>query len=112
MIPTESKISRAQSVVAYHNEAMRIAQKAMTANPDKKRELSSRACRLEAIAAEMASKQPSKAVLFRSAAWLAIDAEDYPLSLELAAKKGLRGVRHDEIRHELIDVIKKAANLL
>lgn len=103
----------------HHNKAMELVAQVIVLRrkrlriPDGKKiqQLSIEAWQHESNAAILATAQPTKAILFRSAATLAMDAGDLPIALELAAK-GLRGVEHDEIRCELIDVIKKAAQKL
>jgi hypothetical protein len=62
------------------------------------------AARAEASAAGFCDEEPSRAVLFRSAAWLALDAGDARRAARLA-RKGLEGVRHAEIETELREVL-------
>ena len=82
-----------------HNTAMFLAEQAQ--------EFTRRACKLEEQAALRAYEEPSRSVLFRSAAELAL-AADWPAKSALLAKEGLRGTPPNEIKKELRGVLSRA----
>jgi hypothetical protein len=65
------------------------------------------ASQAEAAAAELCTEEPSRAVLYRSAATMALQAGDRARA-EALARKGLEGVVHEEIADELREVLEKA----
>ncbi len=87
-----------------HNQAMDLAEQAMV-DPEsplnKSRYL--KAARLESEAAANFNKEPTRGVLYRSAAWLSANAGDYKSAI-MHAESGLEGTPPPEIAEELIEV--------
>lgn len=99
------------SVRQLHSEAMSLAQQAFLAREKgshkQAEELSKQAFRLESDAAEQlereANAEPTRSVLYRSAASLAIQAKEFSEAQRLVAK-GLAGYPPPEIEEELKDL--------
>lgn len=51
--------------------------------------------------------EPTRAILYRSAGWIAVNRGYYAEGIE-CAKEGLKGVIHPEIRQELVDLWNEA----
>lgn len=72
-----------------HHDAMALVEDALAArrrgDHERARELFAEALHLELAAAQHVSTQPSRSILFRSAAWLALEAEDASEAERLAA---------------------------
>lgn len=60
--------------------------------------------------AQRPEHEPSRAILYRSAAWLAVRAERYADAIQ-CAEAGLAGVIHTDIRAELEEVLEEARRL-
>lgn len=98
----------------HHDRAMHLASLADSEpDSDKRRELFLLASHNEHTAAEYAgSVEPSRSVLYRSAAWLALNGKRPEKALKLAGC-GLNGDEVPaEIRDELIEVAKAAMSEL
>lgn len=101
------------SVRELHDKAMKLAQLAMVArhSQDFKRaeQLARQAYEYEAQAAELIplaeSSEPTRSVLYRSAAWLAYQCKEFTVALKLI-QKGLSGFPPPEIEQELKDLLK------
>lgn len=97
------------TVTEKHREAMAIAEEAdriKAANPTGAKHAYVRAFALEVDAASEVKAQPSRAILYRSAAWLAMNA-GLAVTAKLTATAGLEGA-HPEIAAELREVIAAA----
>jgi hypothetical protein len=109
------------SVRELHDKAMELADYSFIAKHNGKEEdairYASEACIYETMAANsierLESSEPTRSILYRSAAWLAYNAKDYEMARDLA-KEGLKGFPPPEIREELLDVLWQAGmqNLL
>jgi len=98
--------------IALHQEAMEFAQQAMAARDqgraqklfrsafEKEREAA------EALAGEL-RQEPTRAILFRSAATLALDCGDLA-EAERLARKGLAGEPPEEQRRELEEILARS----
>lgn len=99
------------SVREYHNEAIRYAQLASAAlqngNKQKHKELVQRAMRLETQAADLVpdkkSAEPTRSILYRSAASFAYQASEYQ-EAERLVFKGLSGYPPLQIKQQLLDI--------
>lgn len=87
-----------------HNAAMALADDAEAlrreGNADMARATFADAYDLERQAADAADEEPSRGILYRSAAWLALDAGRADLAAD-AVTAGLRGKPHPDIAAEL-----------
>lgn len=110
--PLEPGTSRAQRL---HHDAMSLADMAdaerRRGDTSQSRLLLLGASALEARAAEISTLEPTRSVLFRSAASLAYSAGDYHEALDLA-DEGLAGSPPSEIADELHDVRNAAKDAL
>lgn len=74
-------------------------------------DLAARAFDLEREAAQLVPasdrSEPTRSILYRSAAWLGIQAGRYAEAVE-CAEAGLEGVKHGDIRAELYDALAAA----
>lgn len=103
-----------RTVRQLHDEAMQLAQLALVAQHtgeiDRAVELSRRAYNLETKAASLvpdeASSEPTKSILYRSAASLALNCGEIREAERLAAI-GLIGNPPDRVAGELRDLLKK-----
>jgi hypothetical protein len=101
------------SVRELHDKAMAFADDAIIAkrNGDSEyaRQLFHQAYTCESGAASLleptADHEPTRSILYRSAAWLAFNAGDYHMANYLATE-GLKGVVPNEIRLELNEVLE------
>lgn len=107
------------SVRQLHDRAMQRAQEMdlltrRHAAPARIRRVACVAFWLERCAAQQLpvdpACEPSRAILYRSAAWLAVRAGKYAEAL-VCARAGLAGVIHDDIRAELEEVFEEAERL-
>lgn len=97
-----------------HNQAMRLAQLALVARNsnelEKAESLASDAWKLEADAADIVTEdqasEPTRSILYRSAASLAFQAKEYPIAQRLIAK-GLAGYPPPTIEQELHDLYEQ-----
>src|SRR3712207_2893391 len=95
------------SVRSLHDEAMELSQQALVARNagDVRRaeELARQACALEAQAAELVPEgkgsEPTRSILYRSAASLAYQCKEYRMAQQLVAK-GLAGYPPPRIEQE------------
>lgn len=107
-----------KSVNSLHNDAMRAAEQATVARQDgdleRADELVQQALAHEREAAYLLlderDKEPSRSVLFRSAASLALDCEKWS-EAEKLAKVGLDGNPPEQIAEELNDVLERVYKL-
>jgi hypothetical protein len=103
-----------RTVRDLHHEAMELTQQAMierhSGHPERARELSRRAYQLEAEAAELVpygqASEPTRSILYRSAASLAYQCEELEATQRLAAK-GLSGYPAADVRAELSDLLAR-----
>lgn len=102
------------TVRELHHQAMELAENIIVKrhNGEDFKDDASRAFDLERQAAQMIvlggeRAEPSRSILYRSAAWLAVNAERYAEAVE-CAEEGLKGVVHSNVRRELEDVRKIA----
>lgn len=99
------------SVREYHNEAIRVAQLAMAAlhkgNEETHKQLMQRAMRFETNAADLVpdekSAEPTRAILYRSAASFAYQAGEYQ-EAERLTFKGLSGYPPAHVKQQLLEV--------
>lgn len=101
----------AKQVRLFHDQAMELAQEAcMETDPAKARKLNEAAFVNERKAAELLKEEyelePSRSVLYRSAATLAVRCENFS-EAERLAQAGLSGNPPSGIAHELRDVLKQ-----
>lgn len=101
----------AKQVRRFHDQAMELAQEAyVEKDPAKARELHEAAFANERKAAELLREEyalePSRSVLYRSAATLAMRCENFS-EAERLARAGLSGNPPGGIAHELRDVLKQ-----
>jgi hypothetical protein len=99
-----------EHAAALHEAAMDLADQAFLAkNPSRSRELFRSALEKEREAAEVWAKisgqEPTRSVLYRSAAALAVDCEEYG-EAELLIKRGLTGNPPDDIAEELKELLE------
>ncbi len=88
-------------------------------NPDvrkdkkKVKELNKKAFILERECAEAIpiGKEPTRSVLYRSAGWLAMGAEQYEDAL-MMAEEGLKGSIHSDLKEELLELKIEAEKLI
>lgn len=100
------------SVREFHDKAMVFAQKAMLekrkGNPEYAKQLFHQAYTCETGAADLLERseqsEPSRGILYRSAAWLAVQADDLNMATYLA-NRGLNGYVSGEIKAELEAVL-------
>lgn len=98
-----------QTSAALHGQAMRLWEAGNAAPGICRRMAFRRAFRLEARAAQLEGERPSSGILWRSAAWIALDA-DNPTGAAWAALHGL-GMPFDlpnRVRCELVQVLRLA----
>jgi hypothetical protein len=99
------------AIIVTHERAMRLADKALEAKrggfDTRAKSISKDAAREEEMAAAMSPFGLSRSVLFRSAAWLALDAGESAWANALAVS-GLVHCPAAEIRDELLEVQKAA----
>lgn len=93
------------SIRDLHHRAMEHVDEAVALRRTKKdsrnvKRLFTRAFLLERLAASWARKEPSRSILYRSAAWMAIEAQRYA-DAEACARAGLEGSPSGEFRDEL-----------
>ena len=100
-----------QGINKLHDDAMVLCDQAMEA---RRHGLATKAIRIfrvalgwEKIAAMSASIEPTRSVLFRSAAEIALDCQD-PAEASRLARMGFDGNPPPEIVEELLDVLKRA----
>lgn len=97
-----------------HDKAMRLAQLAMVARHKRKWDeaeaLAREACEYESQAADLVpheeASEPTRSILYRSAAWLAYDAKEFQKTRCLIAT-GLAGHPSPRIETELTDLLAK-----
>jgi hypothetical protein len=98
------------SIRDIHRQAMEIADEAFMAKRlgelDRAKNLFRQAFELEFSIAQQATTEPSRSVLLRSAAILALHAENYR-EAERVAAMGLSGNPPEEIANELRDVLEQ-----
>jgi hypothetical protein len=102
------------TVRELHRQAMELAQNA-TFLPEvssrESRELLQRALELESQAAAMVDKvqssEPTRSILYRSAASLAIQAQDYEAAIRLSSE-GMAGYPDRDIQNDLFELIEQA----
>jgi hypothetical protein len=99
-----------EHAAALHEAAMDLADQAFLAkNPSRSRELFRVAFEKEREAAEIWTKisgqEPTRSVLYRSAAALAVDCEEYD-EAELLIERGLTGSPPDDIAEELRELLE------
>lgn len=114
----EERVFRSIKPIEIHEQAMNQSFKAkQEKNKEKVKELYKSAFELEKQAAMLLLNhpvqkvEPTRAVLFRSAAWLAINAGLHKEAFEMATL-GLKGVIHSDIKKELKEVLQKAKKKL
>jgi|SRR5947209_2794117 len=95
--------------MGLHRSAMERTQEAVLAqDPERARELFCKALELERKAAESwaetRNEEPTRSILYRSAASLAWSCQDYP-EAERLARKGLEGEPPGDIAHELEELL-------
>lgn len=101
------------TVRELHNQAMELAESLFIAlrRNEPITDLASRAFDLEREAARLVPasdhSEPTRSILYRSAAWLGIQAGRYAEAVE-CAEAGLAGVKHSDIRAELYDALAAA----
>jgi hypothetical protein len=103
------------SVRELHDKAMELADYSFIAKHKGKEEdairYANEACIYETMAANkierLESSEPTRSILYRSAACLAYNAKDYKMATDLA-REGLKGYPLPEIREELLDVLWQA----
>jgi len=103
------------SVRDFHNKAMEYANNALAAQrigqEGYAKLLFHKAYICETTAAQQLEarqeNEPSRAILYRSAAWMAANAGDYRVAFDLATE-GLRGEVSEQFRFELNEVLKHA----
>lgn len=105
-----------EEIENQHDRALEILDAVMY-SPDpevrkdakKLKEANAEAFKLEKACAIALDKsiQPSKAVLFKSAGWMAYDAEQFSDAIEMA-NEGLKDATHQEIIEELQELKKEA----
>ena len=107
------------SVKALHRQAMERADELELltrrhGSPLRIRRVATIAFWLERCAAQQVplhpNNEPSRAILYRSAAWLAVRAERYADAIQ-CAEAGLAGVIHGDLRGELEEVLEEARRL-
>lgn len=100
-----------------HGEAMNMVEETMIPSirhdKEKVKELNKKAFILERECAEETpiGAEPTKSVLYRSAGWMAIGAEQYEDAL-IMAEEGLKGVIHSDIKEELLELKIEAEKLI
>ena len=100
-----------EEIVSFHHKAMELAEQASTTpDPLRARKLFQAALKDERKAAELwesgSNLEPTRSVLYRSAASLAVDCQDYAEARRLISK-GLSGEPPDDIRQELLDLLTR-----
>lgn len=96
-----------------HDQAMRLCGLAIASEGLGRRAAYRRAHRLEVEAARLTEAEPSRGILWRSAAWLALDAGK-PAGAAWAAQRGLDspGDLPKRYRRELVEVLRVALERL
>jgi hypothetical protein len=108
-----------QSATELHNESMDIAELAqleqLKKNSQIAKEMFREALKLEALAAEkfvnQFDYQPTRSVLYRSAASLAVNCGEYEYAKKLALE-GLMGTAPNEIKEEIRDILKECKKFI
>lgn len=95
--------------VDLHDQAMRLCDLAISSEGLGRRAAYRRAHRLEVEAARLTVAEPSRGILWRSAAWLALDAGNQA-GAAWAAIEGLDspGALSTRVRRELVEVLRTA----
>lgn len=99
-------------ITTLHRKAMRLAHEAETASGDRARRLARQAFEAERAAAELLydalEEEPSRSILFRSAAILGLECNECREAERLAAA-GLSGRPFDDVAAELREVLDRAS---
>lgn len=102
------------TVRELHNQAMELVENILVkrhrgedfqADAAQAFDLERQAAQMIPLGAERA--EPSRSILYRSAAWLAVNAGRYTEAVE-CAEEGLKGVVHSDVKRELEDVLEAA----
>lgn len=101
--------------MAILDEVMASRDPQVRKSKEKLKEAATRSYPHERAAADMyeptKKNEPTRGVLYRSAGWIAMDAQMYKEAKE-CAEKGLEGMLHAEIREELQELLDAANDKL